>query len=310
MTTTVAPQQPAALRGGSIRRPRSGWSSRAGLHTGEHFWSPGRLVAILALVVLAALMLLPFAWALVTSLKSETSAAAVPVRWFPKDGFNLDAYGAVLREGNIPLWMWNSLLTSTIITVVAVALCALAGYAFSRIDFAGRRWLFVVIIAAIIVPPQALIVPLFYEMLTLNLVDTYAAVILPQLVHPAMVFILKKFFDQVPVELEDAARIDGAGRPRVFWSIVLPLSRPILSAVAIIVFIAAWNNFLWPFIATSDSTLMTLPVGLQTVKSAYGLQYAQVMASAMLAAAPLIVVFLFFQRQIIRGISTTGFGGT
>jgi multiple sugar transport system permease protein len=96
----------------------------------------------------------------------------------------------------------------------------------------------------------------------------------------------------------------------VFWSIVLPLSRPILSAVAIIVFIGAWNNFLWPFIATSDSNLMTLPVGLQTVKSAYGLQYAQVMASAMLAAAPLIVVFLFFQRQIIRGISTTGFGGT
>lgn len=310
MSTTVAPQEQAAVRGGSIRRPRSGWVEQAHLHTGERFWSPGRIVAIIALVVLAGLMLLPFAWAVVTSLKSETSAAAVPVTWVPPDGFNLDAYAAVLREGNIPLWTWNSLVTATLITVVSVAICALAAYAFSRIDFTGRRWLFVVIIAAIIVPPQALIVPLFYEMLTLNLVDTYAAVILPQLVHPAMVFILKKFFDQVPVELEDAARIDGAGRLRVFWSIVLPLSRPILSAVAIIIFIGAWNNFLWPFIATSDATLMTLPVGLQTVKSAYGLQYAQVMASAMLAAAPLIVVFLFFQRQIIRGISTTGFGGT
>jgi len=126
---------------------------------------------------------------------------------------------------------------------------------------------------------------------------------------PAMVLILKRFFDQIPVELEDAARVDGANRLRVFWSIVLPLSRPILAAVAIFVFIGAWNNFLWPFIVTTDADLMTLPVGLQTVKSAYGLQYAQNMASAILAALPLVLVFLFFQRQIIKGIATTGFGG-
>jgi multiple sugar transport system permease protein len=124
-----------------------------------------------------------------------------------------------------------------------------------------------------------------------------------------MVLILKRFFDQIPVELEDAARVDGANRLRVFWSIVLPLSRPILAAVAIFVFIGAWNNFLWPFIVTTDADLMTLPVGLQTVKSAYGQQYAQNMASAILAALPLVVVFLFFQRQIIKGIATTGFGG-
>ncbi len=255
--------------------------------------------------------LLPFLWAVVTSFKSETSAAATPVSWFPKDGFNVDAYTNVLREGNIPLWTWNSLLTATAITLLTLVVSSLAAYALARIDFrGGRRWLFWLIIASIIVPPPVLIVPLFYEMLTLNLVDTYWAIILPpQLVAPAMVFVLMKFFQQVPIELEDAARIDGAGRLRVFWSIVLPLSRPILAAVGIFVFIAAWNNFLWPFIITSDASLMTLPVGLQTVKSAYGLQYAQTMASAVLAALPLIVVFLFFQRQIIRGFSTTGFGG-
>lgn len=154
-----------------------------------------------------------------------------------------------------------------------------------------------------------MIIPLFYEMLALNLVDTYWGIILPQVIAPAMVFILKKFFDQIPIELEEAARMDGASRLRVFMTIVLPLSRPILAAVSICVFIAAWNNFLWPFIITNDTALMTLPVGLQTVKSAFGVQYAQNMAMAILAALPLIVVFLIFQRQIIRGIATTGLGG-
>ncbi|WP_082516195.1 carbohydrate ABC transporter permease [Cellulomonas sp. Leaf395] len=308
MTTAVQSTQPEPGSVGA-RPSRGRFADKAGLRIGERFASPGRIGAIVALVVLAVFWLLPFLWAVATSFKSETSAAATPVSWLPPDGFTTDAYANVLREGNIPLWTWNSLVTATAITLITLAVTALAAYAFSRLDFTGRRWLFWGIIASIIIPPQVLIVPLFYEMLTLNLVDTYWAIILPQVVHPAMVFILKKFFDQVPVELEDAARIDGAGRLRVFWSIVLPLSRPILAAVAIFVFIGAWNNFLWPFIATSDASLMTMPVGLQTVKSAYGLQYAQVMASAVLAALPLVVVFLFFQRQIIKGFATTGFGG-
>ena len=113
----------------------------------------------------------------------------------------------------------------------------------------------------------------------------------------------------MPIELEEAARVDGASRMRVFLQIVMPLSRPILAATSIFVFVGAWNNFLWPFIVTNDASLMTLPVGLQTVQSAFGVQYAQDMASAVLAALPLIVVFLFFQRQIIKGFATTGFGG-
>jgi multiple sugar transport system permease protein len=120
------------------------------------------------------------------------------------------------------------------------------------------------------------------------------------------VLILKRFFDQIPVELKDAARVDGANRLRVFRSIVVPMSRPILAAVAIFVVIGAWNNFLWPFIVTTDADLMTLAVGLQAVKSAYGQQYAQNLASAIL---PSVVVFLFFPRRIIKGIATTGFGG-
>lgn len=269
-----------------------------------------RMAATVVVSFFAIIWLIPFAWATATALKSETEAAATPISWVPASGFTFDAFAKVLTEGNIPLWTWNSLFTSAAITAITLTISALAAYSLSRIDFRGKKLLMAAIIGSIIIPPPVLMIPLFYQMLSLHLIDTYWAIILPQVIAPAMVFVLKKFFDQIPRELEDAARVDGAGRVRIFWLIVLPLSRPILAAVAIFVFIGAWNNFLWPFITTNDSSLLTLPVGLQTIKSAYGIQYAQNMASALLAALPLIVVFLFFQRQIVRGIATTGLAGT
>jgi len=307
---------PAAAPGGDLRAPTAERGRAASRGGGSHGHAPGKqrfgamgVVSIVVLVVLAVLWLLPFLWSLATSFKSEADAAATPQTWLPAGGFTLQAYRAILEQGNIPTWLFNSLLTSIAITLIVVATSALVAYAFSRLDFRGKKWLYVATIASIIIPPQVLIVPLFYQMLAFDMVDTYWGIILPQAIAPAMVFVLKKFFDQVPIELEDAARVDGAGRIRVFFTILLPLSRPILGAVSIFVFIGAWNNFLWPFIVTNDASLLTLPVGLQTIKSAYGIQYAQNMAAAILAALPLILVFLFFQRQIIKGISTTGFGG-
>jgi multiple sugar transport system permease protein len=269
-----------------------------------------RILATVIVSVLAVAWLIPFAWATLTALKSETEAASTPISWIPASGFTLDAFTKVLGSGNIPTWTLNSLFTSAAITAITLVISASVAYAISRIDFRGKNLLMGVIIASIIVPPPVLIIPLFQQMQSLNLIDTYWALILPQVIHSPMVFVLKKFFDQIPRELEEAALMDGAGRLRIFTTIVLPLSRPILAAVAIFVFIGAWNNFLWPFIATNDSSLLTLPVGLQTIKSAYGIQYAQNMASALLAALPLILVFLFFQRQIIRGVATTGLAGT
>ena len=267
------------------------------------------VLAFAVLLILAIGWLLPFLWAVATAFKTETDAASGDSSWIGASGPTAQAFTAILSQGNVYLWAWNSLWTATAVTVITVTISALAAYAFSRLDFRGRKWLFVTIIAAIVVPPQVLIIPLFYEMLAFNLVDTHWGLILPQVVAPAMVFILKRFFDAIPVELEDAARVDGASRFRVFWSVVLPLSRPILASVAIFVFIGAWNNFLWPFLVINDTGLMTLPVGLQTVISAYGVQYAQVMAQAVLAALPLIIVFLIFQKQIVKGVATSGFGG-
>ncbi|MFJ5223158.1 carbohydrate ABC transporter permease [Streptomyces sp. NPDC088400] len=273
---------------------------------------PGRLPRILtgtALVVLAAVWLLPFVWAIATSFQSEQDASKPGL--FPfKGAFTLESYQRILSRGNVPTWAFNSFLIAGLVTLVTVAVSTLAAYGFARGTFRGRRVLLAVTVAAIMVPPQLLVVPLFKQMLLFNLVDTYAAVILPQVVAPMMVFILKRFFERLPRELEDAARIDGASEFRVFLSIVLPLSRPIVASVAIFVFIGAWNNFMWPFIVTNDPDLMTLPVGLATVRDSFGIQYAQSMASALLASLPLIVMFLLFQRRIVTSVATTGFGGS
>ena len=268
-----------------------------------------RISALVVLIVLAVGGLLPFLWAVATAFKTETDAASGDPSWIGATGPTIEAFTAILSQGNVYTWAFNSLWTSIAVTLITLTISALAAYAFSRLDFTGRKWLFVAIIASIVVPPQVLIIPLFYEMLAFNMIDTYWGLILPQVVAPAMVFILKRFFDAIPIELEDAARVDGASRFRIFWSIVQPLSRPILASVAIFVFIGAWNNFLWPFLVINDTTLMTLPVGLQTVISAYGVQYAQVMAQAVLAALPLIIVFIIFQKQIVKGVATSGFGG-
>lgn len=267
------------------------------------------VLSVLLLVVMAVSWLLPLLWAVDTSFKTEAQAQSVPLQWFPDGGFTLENYRSVFERGEVPRWMANTLLVAGSVTILTVAACALAGYGFARTRFRGKNLLFAATIALIAVPGQILIVPLFRQMEALGFVDTYQGVILPQLVAPVMVYIFSKFFAEVPQEIEDAARVDGAGHWRTFWSIVLPISRPIVSAVAIFVFIGAWNNFLWPFIVTNNPDLMTLPVGLSTVKNAYGTIYAQTMASAVIAALPLILLFMLFQRQIVKAVATTGLGG-
>jgi multiple sugar transport system permease protein len=159
------------------------------------------------------------------------------------------------------------------------------------------------------VPSQVLIVPLFMMMNTLNLVDTYAGVILPQIASPIAVFVLKQFFDGIPHELGEAAVMDGCSRFRIYWQIWMPLSRAALAAVSIFTFVWTWNNFLWPLIVITSTSMMPLSVGLATVQSSFGLRYAQIMASAVLAALPILVVFVIFQRQIVQGMASTGIKG-
>lgn len=268
-----------------------------------------QLVLLVAAVVLAAVWLAPILWAVATSLKPEAETTKIPLQWFGSE-ITLDAYRLVLGTGGIVKWAINSAVTAVIVTFLTVLLSAMAAYGFARTSFRGQRVLLGLILAGIMVPPQVLIAPLFAEMVAMGLLDTWWAIILPQVAAPLIVYILYKFFQDVPPELEQAAFVDGAGRWRVFFTIVLPLSRPVLAAVSIFTFITTWNNFLWPFLASTDPNTMTLPVGLaNVVQGTFGLRYAQIMASVVLAGLPLLVVFVLFQRQIVRGVAHTGLAG-
>lgn len=271
-------------------------------------WTGGRIALLVVALVLAAAWLVPLAWAVATSLKPEAETTSTPLEWIGSR-ITFDAYTKVWESGDLTRWMMNSAFISLMTTALTVLTCAMAAYGFTRTDFRGRKVLYGLVLAGIMVPPQVLIAPLFTEMVQLGLVDTYWGVILPQVAVPAMVFILVKFFEGVPRELEEAAFVDGAGRWRVFWTIVMPLSRPVLAAVAIFTFISTWNNFLWPFLVTTDPAGMTLPVGLVNVQSSFGVRYAQIMASLVIAGLPLLIVFMLFQRQIVRGIAHTGLAG-
>jgi multiple sugar transport system permease protein len=264
--------------------------------------------AFVLLVVLAIIWILPILWAIDTSLKPEGETTTIPVSWLASH-FTLAAYISTFATTGLFRWYFNSFLTSAIISVVTVVLASMAAFAFSRVPFRGRNILFWIILAGIMVPGQILIVPLFTQMQSFGMVDTYWGIILPQLASPISVFIFKQYFDGIPFELEEAAIMDGASRWRVYWQIWMPLARPAIAAVAIFAFVFSWNNFLWPFIVITGSNMMTVPVGLSTVQTSFGIRYAQIMATAVLAGIPVLIVFLFFQRQIVQGIAGTGLKG-
>ncbi|MFJ6738015.1 carbohydrate ABC transporter permease [Streptomyces sp. NPDC091279] len=271
-------------------------------------WTPSQIVLTVLGAGVSVVFLAPLAWALATSLKSETEAVDVPTHWLPEQA-TTQAWRALLATGNITDWFVNSLVVSVCVTSVVLMVSALAGYGFARTEFRGKGVLMGLVMSGLMVSPAVLGVPLFTTVQQMGMVDTYWGMILPQCAPAAMVYILYKFFQGVPRELEEAAFIDGAGRWRVFFTIVLPLPRPSLAAVGIFTFIASWNNFLWPYMVTSNPDLMTMPNGIATVMNSYGIQWAQLMAGGLMAGLPLIIVFVFFQRQIVAGVAHTGLAG-
>lgn len=265
--------------------------------------APGILSTAFTLLIAGA-WLFPVYWAVTTSLKTEMQTLANPPTWFPTK-VTLDAYAYVLANSSLLRWYFNSILTTTIITALVLALSIPCAYALSQLRFRGRNALFWVFLAAFMVPFEALLVPLFMFMNSLNQVNTYAGIILPQLVVVITIVIFKQFFDQVPGELRDAAVIDGANEFRILRSIYLPTSLGIIWALGIVTFIAAWNNFFWPFIVTTSTDMMTIPVGITQVQDAYGIAFARTMAVAILAALPVVAVYLLFQKRITEGIMLT-----
>jgi multiple sugar transport system permease protein len=258
------------------------------------------------LVALALIWLVPLAWAVDTALKPN--AETTKTTWWI-DNPTFDSFRAIFSDTDILSWYASSFITSTIAAFGTVVTGSLAAYALSRMRFRFRGAIFWFILIGIMIPQQVLMVAQFREFDSVNLLNTYWAVALPQIPLAIAVFIFKQFFDGVPRELDEAARMDGAGFFRTYRRVVLPLSRPVVSAVAIFTFVWSWNHLLWPLLAVTNPKLMTIPVGLATVQGTYGIRYADTMASAILGALPLVLVFLLFQRRIVEGIAGTGLKG-
>ena len=251
---------------------------------------------------------MPIAWALDTALKPNAETTKIPTTWFIENP-TLDSFRAVLGAGDIWKWYMSSFITSTAVAVATVITASMAAFALSRLSFKGRNAVFLFVLAGIMIPVQVLIVPLFREFDSAHLLNTYWAVILPQIPTAIAVFIFKQFFDALPKEIEESARVDGASSWRIYRTIVMPLARPAVSAVAIFTFVWSWNNLLWPLLVLTNPNLMTIQVGLSSQIGSFGIRYSEVMASALLGGLPLLVIFLLFQRHIVEGIAGTGLKG-
>jgi multiple sugar transport system permease protein len=274
------------------------------------------------LIVGAIAMLLPFAWMLSTSLKPADQLFTVPPTWIPR-ALQLDTYAKAMSAGNFGRYAFNSLVLATANMVSNVLLSAFAGYAFARLRFPGRSVLFVLVLATLMVPYQVTIIPLFVIVRHMPLfggndllgqggigwINSYWGLIVPGAVGAFGIFMLRQFFQTLPVELEDAARIDGAGELRIFWQIMLPLAMPAVATLAIFSFQAGWNAFLWPLLITTTDDMRTIQLGLTVFVQQYSTQWGQLMAATVVATVPVILVFAAGQRLMVRGIAFTGLKG-
>jgi len=258
------------------------------------------------LTTFAVACLVPFAWMLLTALKPETEVfnmAWLPSRpaWenFPR-AFTFFPFARFLS---------NTLVVAVGGTALHLVTSVLAAYAFARLRFRGREVLFLLYLGTLMIPQQVTIVPLFIMMRNIGWVDTFWALIVPGAFHALGVFLLRQFFLSIPQELEESALIDGAGRLRILWGIILPLSKPALATLAVFTFIREWNAFLWPLIVTTSPDMRTLPVGLSLFNGQYGTEWHLLMAAATVTLLPTLLIFVFAQRYFVQGIALTGFGG-
>ena len=272
--------------------------------TGRFLFSSWHLV----LIPIAVVMVIPLVWMLVTSLQTLDETRHYPPTIVPTS-LEFRNYTDVLQQAPFARWFVNTLLVTIACVAGNLLFCSLAGYAFARIRFFGREVVFVLILATLMVPFQVIIIPTFLIVRTFHLIDTLGALILPNLAGAFGIFMLRQFFRALPIELEEAARIDGASRLGVLFKIVLPLSGPALATLAVITFMWTWNDFLWPLITIYSPNNMTIQLGLATFQGAHQTNTNLLMAANVMSMIPILLLFFFAQRYFIRGIATTGLKG-
>lgn len=269
---------------------------------------PTHLLAYLFLATGSVVMLFPFLWMLSTSLKVDRDLFVTPPQLIPNP-LAPGNYRTVLDAFPVGRFLVNSVVVAIASTGLQLVTSAMAAYAFARIRFWGRDALFVLYLATLMIPLQVTIVPLFVEMRYLGLVNSYPGLILPTIASPFGTFLLRQWFLGLPIELEEAALIDGAGEWTIFRRIVIPNSGPALAAFGIFAFMASWNSFLWPLVVTNSPDVMTLPVGLANLHGRYTTAWNLVMAGATISVIPILAVYIAAQKHVVRSVALSGIKG-
>ena len=269
-------------------------------------FAPGRVIAWLLLLAGGLLMLTPLLFMFSTSLKD--SADIYDLRLIPAAP-TLDNYRTVLSDGRFLRWFWNSLAIATIVTLSNVFFDSLVGYTLAKFQFRGRYLVFLAILSTLMIPTEMLVIPWYVMAKNFGWLDSYWGIMFPGMMTAFGTFLMKQFFETVPTDFLEAARVDGLNEFTIFWRIALPLVTPALSALAIFTFLSNWTAFIWPLIVTTSKELYTLPVGLTSFAVESQVQWELIMTGAALATLPTLTVFLLLQRYIVRGVVLAGLKG-
>lgn len=266
----------------------------------------GRSLTYTVLAVGLVVWLTPFAWMLLGSVKTQREILQRPPTWWPRE-FTWDNFAKWFGELGFGQFFGNSLLVAVLTVAGNLLFCSMVGYALAKMDFLGKRALFLIVMVTLMVPGVVTFVPLFVMVSSLGLVNSYAALVLPFITTPLGVFLMRQFMLGIPDSLLEAARIDGAGELRVFARIVMPLCGPPLATLGILTFLASWNNFLWPLVSAQTENMYTLPVALSLYSTGQNAtDYGLLLAGSVLVITPIILLFVFLQRYFIQGIASTG----
>jgi multiple sugar transport system permease protein len=266
----------------------------------------GKTFLYVVLVAYAIITLIPFLWALSSSFKTLDEIVSGTISFIPKQ-FTLDNYKQIFLEQKMfPRWLLNSAIIAVTVTVLNLLFNSMAGYALARLQFPGKKPLFIIILAVLMIPAQVTMIPNYLILKQLGWLNSYQGMIVPTMINATFIFMMRQFFINFPKELEEAAELDGLSRLGIFFRIVLPLARPALAAQAIFVFMGSWNDFMRPLIILSDPQLFTLPLGMNSFKGQYISYWNYIMAASMVFTLPVLVIYAFFNRYFIKGISFTG----
>jgi multiple sugar transport system permease protein len=268
---------------------------------GRHNW-PAHLGLYALLIVGSLVMLVPFFWMLSTSLKQPGEIFLYPPRWIPQP-LQWSNYAQTLTVMPFGRYFFNSTFQALAVTVLQLLTASLAAFAFARLRFPGRDLLFLLYLATLMIPFPVTMIPDFIIMRFLHWIDTYKALILPPAFSAFSTFLLRQYFLSLPVELDDAARVDGASSLRIWWQIIMPLSGPALATLAIFTFMGQWNNFVWPLVVTNSDQMRTLPVALAAF------QWNLLMAGSVISILPILLLYIVGQKWFVQGIALTGMGG-